>query len=90
MFCQVSFFSEKQRFITTFFYHAAHSNKFNCDNSDSPLVFNMDPRIEQSVMWIVLRYMYIKDDYEIDLENMDSYILLAYFVSILLFFLTDK
>ena len=50
----------------------------------------MDPRIEQSDMWVIMKYLYIKENYVIDLENMDSYILLAYFVSILLVFDKDK
>lgn len=61
---------------------SAHSDKFICDKRDAPLVFTMDNRIQQNVMWVVLRYMYIGESYEIEIENMDSYILLAYFVSI--------
>ena len=75
---------------TTFFYRVAHSNKFDCENRDSALEFYMDPRIEHSDMWEVLKYMYIRESFDINILYKDSFILLAYFVSILLFFENDK
>lgn len=93
IFCQVSFFLEKQGVITTYihiyYYHTAYTSKFSCEFHDYPLMFDMDTRIDQCTMWNVLRYMYIRDDFEISIENMDSFVLLAYFVSILLFFLLN-
>lgn len=70
----------KDTFPLTFSF-PAHSPKFKVDCRNCPLMFMMDPRIEHSVMWIVLTYMYTGVDYVIQPQHKDSYILLAYFVS---------
>lgn len=70
-------------YIHIYYYHTAYTSKFSCEFHDYPLMFDMDTRIDQCTMWNVLRYMYIRDDFEISIENLDSFVLLAYFVSIL-------
>lgn len=66
-----------------FISYTAHTSKFSCEYHDFPLMFDMDSRIDYNTMWNVLRYMYIREDFDINVENLDSFVILAYFVSII-------